>query len=149
MADKKTPMEILEGQQLKPDPKMQVMVGLYVHLWNTINLLQEFNSISAEEGAGEVEEFTAQINEALGFFSGMEEAGLYTKHILKVQVPLSSNDPNPPCLVYNEDKSITTFVSMDEQVLMMCGDRPKVYVEANLWSDGTLQILRDVGEQEW
>lgn len=49
--------------------------------------------------------------------------------IFKVQLPLETNDENAPALVYNEDKTIITFIPVTEDLLKRMGDgkRPKAF----------------------
>lgn len=63
------------------------------------------------------------------------------KGILKIQRPITSNQVNPPVLIYNEDRSIFTEQLMTEQEMDdLFGEALKVYVQAELADNGTLFI---------
>ena len=63
------------------------------------------------------------------------------KGILKIQRPITSNQVNPPVLIYNEDRSIFTEQLMTEQEMDdLFGEAMKVYVQAELADDGLLFI---------
>ncbi|MGI9250792.1 MAG: hypothetical protein ACR2PR_06305 [Pseudohongiellaceae bacterium] len=66
--------------------------------------------------------------------------------ILKIQVPLDTNEPEPFALVYNEDKSIFAQVPMSEDVLSHFDDGEfKIYVSAKLVKD-TIVIAGKLNE---
>lgn len=63
------------------------------------------------------------------------------KGILKIQRPITSNQVNPPVLIYNEDRSIFTEQLMTEQEMDdLFGEAMKVYVQAELADNGLLFI---------
>ena len=63
------------------------------------------------------------------------------KGTLKIQRPITSNQVNPPVLIYNEDRSIFTEQLMTEQEMDdLFGEALKVYVQAELTDNGTLFI---------
>lgn len=68
--------------------------------------------------------------------------------IVKIQKPLESSEPNPPALVYNEDRSYETFVEFSEGLRMTIGDRQKIYVEARLEGEN-LVLIREVRGHSW
>lgn len=74
--------------------------------------------------------------------------------IVKIQIPLASNEPDPPALVYNEDRSIEQTFPLNRAIVDMLTDsngktKPKAYFEAYLDEDGRLVIGHEVGEQNW
>ena len=63
------------------------------------------------------------------------------KGVLKIQRPITSNQVNPPVLIYNEDRSIFTEQLMTEQEMDdLFGESMKVYVQAELADNGMLFI---------
>lgn len=63
------------------------------------------------------------------------------KGILKIQRPITSNQVNPPVLIYNKDRSILTEQLMTEQEMDdLFGEALKVYVQAELADNGMLFI---------
>ena len=63
------------------------------------------------------------------------------KGILKIQRPITSNQVNPPVLIYNKDRLIFTEQLMTEQEMDdLFGEAMKVYVQAELADDGLLFI---------
>ena len=63
------------------------------------------------------------------------------KGILKIQRPITSNQVNPPVLIYNKDRSILTEQLMTEQEMDdLFGEAMKVYVQAELADNGMLFI---------
>ena len=63
------------------------------------------------------------------------------KGILKIQRPITSNQVNPPVLIYNKDRTIFTEQLMTEQEMDdLFGEALKVYVQAELADNGTLFI---------
>lgn len=55
-----------------------------------------------------------------------------TRFIVKVQRPLSSNEADPPALVYDEAESFLMFAPMTPDVCRLLGDELKVYAYAYL-----------------
>ena len=69
--------------------------------------------------------------------------------ILKLQRPLASSDPSPPCLAYNKDRSfLTTFSLSDEEITKWFGKEPKVYVKAEIEGED-ITILAKTIDQPW
>ena len=61
--------------------------------------------------------------------------------VLKIQRPITSNQVNPPVLIYNESRSIFTEQLMTEQEMDdLFGESMKVYVQAELADNGMLFI---------
>lgn len=71
------------------------------------------------------------------------------KGTLKIQRPITSNQVNPPVLIYNEDRSILTEQLMTEQEMDdLFGDSLKVYVQAELSDTGMLFIDSSTATEE-
>jgi hypothetical protein len=70
-----------------------------------------------------------------------------SEFIVKVQRPLSSNIPNPPMLVYNEERTLMESMN-NPDIRRAMGDEPKQYWWVHL-RGGTLYFLRPAPEQEW
>lgn len=70
------------------------------------------------------------------------------KFIVKVQLPLYSNRPNPKALVYNEDRSVMLEVVITHQVGLVMGSLYKRFMWAHM--DGSnLWIGDEAPWQEW
>lgn len=73
-----------------------------------------------------------------------------TRLIVKVQIPLESTiEINPPCLVYNEDRSINVLLPITPDVLRLMAGYPKKYFEAVIRPDNQLELMKEVGPQPW
>lgn len=68
--------------------------------------------------------------------------------IVKVQVPLLTNEPVPLALIYNKDKSYETTVPARDVAEAM-GDKKKAFFNAEIIEDGTLEIYDEVGDPQW
>lgn len=70
--------------------------------------------------------------------------------IVKIQLPLATNDPDPKVLVYNEKRSFQAMLPVTDEIKRaMCGDVKAFFsIEYNL---GTKQITHMKREkwQEW
>lgn len=72
-----------------------------------------------------------------------------TSDIVKVQKPLFTSEPEAPmALVYNEDRSLNVMVPYTEDLERLFGDDMKQYWLAD-WSGGEVELLKEVGEQDW
>ena len=67
--------------------------------------------------------------------------------IVKLQVPLASNDPNAGALVYSRDRSFHTFIPMDEAVEEVMRGRPKAFFYVNF--DKKRDEFAFEGEAPW
>jgi hypothetical protein len=70
--------------------------------------------------------------------------------VVKLQVPIASSDPNPQCLVYNEDRSKQWFVPIDANIKRAMKGRPKAFFPAEL--KGKTLLLgteSEVPDQGW
>lgn len=70
------------------------------------------------------------------------------REIFKVQVPLESNDPNPPALAYNRTRSIQSFIPMSEELRIVMDGAPKKFFYAEKVG-GTLAIDGEAPAQDW
>lgn len=69
--------------------------------------------------------------------------------ILKIQRPITSNQVNPPVMIYNKDRSIFTEQLMTEQEMDdLFGEALKVYVQAELADNGMLFIDSSTATEE-
>lgn len=62
------------------------------------------------------------------------------KRIVKVQIPLSSSETNPPALVYDESRKWNQTIPVTEELLRACGSRMKGYFYAEVSSNGVTLI---------
>jgi hypothetical protein len=68
--------------------------------------------------------------------------------IVKVQMPLMTNESIPQALIYSENHEIyVTTDAVDFREVM--GDRPKAFFQAKVLEDGTLEIGDEAEWQEW
>lgn len=68
--------------------------------------------------------------------------------IVKIQMPLESTLKNPPCLVYNQDRSVEFHWPIDPQLKCLLGGEPKKYFEARVVL-GDLELIQEVEPQPW
>jgi len=71
------------------------------------------------------------------------------KNIVKVQVPLASNEDNPPALIYSHDDSIMTSVPVDDELLAKMEGEDKKYFYFRRHEDGQIELLNEAGNQDW
>ena len=72
--------------------------------------------------------------------------------IFKIQLPLSSNEPRPAALVYNEDRSIQFMLSIEEDVVGAMRGRPKAYFFGEQMDDSGYALIdlgREAPTQSW
>jgi hypothetical protein len=69
--------------------------------------------------------------------------------IVKVQIPLSSNVKDPPCLVYPQNRAWTLHVALETRFAMDCNESGKAYYQAHFNDDGDLIIGKRVADQDW
>lgn len=70
--------------------------------------------------------------------------------IVKLQRPMFP--PNGPWMAYDKKHKFEAFIDpskIEKRVLDLMGDAPKGYFEAELRSDGQLEILRKVADGAW
>lgn len=70
--------------------------------------------------------------------------------VVKIQVPIMSNDPEPKCLVYNEDRSFTsnTLPADDPFISALMEGEAKAYFEVR-YVGTKLELLRRMPDQDW
>lgn len=70
--------------------------------------------------------------------------------IFKLQRPLSTNDPSPRILAYDENRAIMRMLPMEERYLKYFKDgKVKAYVHARMNGYGDLEIEGPAPWQEW
>lgn len=70
--------------------------------------------------------------------------------IVKVQLPLSSNVPNLPVLIYNEDRSLQQAFEFEDcaRLAKLMDGKPKAFFNAHIEDD--ILYLDDIAEwQSW
>jgi hypothetical protein len=76
------------------------------------------------------------------------------KAVVKVQLPVFSNESTPLALIYNEDRSIHGQLPLTRSLELLMKDdatgetRLRAYFEATV-RDGSLVLGREVEEQDW
>ena len=85
------------------------------------------------------------------FIVNMGVAGFFQPMIVKIQLPLDSNEIAPPALVYTEDRSFCQTIPVSPELITLISAQPvpKIYAYARLWNDGNLQIVRQLEQQSW
>lgn len=68
--------------------------------------------------------------------------------ILKIQRPLSTNEPVPLALVYNKRRSVQAFIPFSLVAKQFRNGEAKFYFEGAIEGDD-LRIVRRVAEQSW
>jgi hypothetical protein len=68
--------------------------------------------------------------------------------IVKVQIPITTNDPHPKSYVYDRHREIEEFFPITPDLLERMNNRLKVYFYATL-EDGDLNLQEEAPEQEW
>ena len=70
------------------------------------------------------------------------------QEIFKVQLPVSSNVPNPSALIYNEDRSIEEHLDVNLVKQYFIGNEMKVFIYGVL-TDEVLHLEGRAPYQEW
>lgn len=140
MSKKPAKNTVLERQHEEGNPLLDILKGAVANLENAKSCLISLNP----------EQQAATLGSVSTFLHTLHEVGVAELLIVKIQAPLSSNVENPGYLIYNEDRSLMDQVVLEDPAIIewFSGD-PKMYVEARLWIDGTLQLMRRVEEQDW
>lgn len=68
--------------------------------------------------------------------------------IVKIQRPLESNIPDPPVLIYDEEKHFKILVPFTEKLREALGDKDKAYWEVEMHKEG-FRLIREVPGQTW
>lgn len=68
--------------------------------------------------------------------------------IVKVQLPLYTNEPQPMVLIYNEDRSIEGMVPYDKATKKMLGRKPKQYYYAIVTGEN-VGLIKRAPDQDW
>lgn len=72
--------------------------------------------------------------------------------IVKIQIPLSTNEKNPLALVYNEDRSFETFIPIGDELLWWMDGEPKAFFNVTLKKvrhETEMKIDSEVEFQDW
>lgn len=133
---------ILARQSEQGDSLLTVLQGAITRLegLNEIVPYHEDNSTVAQ-----------MLDDNKAFIEELAVAGLCRVLILKVQRPITTNDPNMKagvCLVYSEDQSLNQFLQVGAAMEWFQEDF-KMFVKARLWADGVLQLIARAGDQPW
>lgn len=68
--------------------------------------------------------------------------------IVKVQVPIATNDPNRPALVYAKGRKYMVQQKLDGRVDAVMKQTPKAFFEAE-FNNGVWKIGKQVPDQNW
>lgn len=69
--------------------------------------------------------------------------------VLKIQLPIVTTDPEPKALIYNEDKSIETWVKVEAVVKLFKEDEFKIFMYGE-FHNGIIQLTGQRAPwQEW
>lgn len=127
--------KILSRQGEKANPLLAVLQGLVCH----VDAMAEHLPFATPEAEAAKE-----------YVESMGVNGFYEGLVVKMQLPIHTTDPGGGfCLVYNEDRSLMTELTIDDTVLALFDSQFKIFAFCRLWMDGTFQIVRRVGEQGW
>ena len=72
--------------------------------------------------------------------------------IIKVQIPIMTNEPEPLALAYNQDRSVFVMIPQEDlppAVLQIAGRTGKGYFHAEISDDHKLMIGKEAPWQEW
>lgn len=70
--------------------------------------------------------------------------------IVKIQLPLVTNEPEPVALVYNKDRSFTTQIPIGEEAKKVFGDDPKQFWKVNLDHETKeVDLIKRVRDRKW
>jgi hypothetical protein len=69
--------------------------------------------------------------------------------IIKVQLPLYSNEKNPEAFIYNEDRSVTVMLPVSQDIIDAMDGEPKKYFHATVSKKGILNIKAEAPWQDW
>lgn len=67
--------------------------------------------------------------------------------VFKLQRPLASSHPNPPCLIYNESRSIYQHMPFSDELKQMFGTDEKLYFKGKVKVTGKDECNVDLLEQ--
>lgn len=144
-----TQQEIIARQHLKANPLMAVLIGTVGKLEEALEIIDDLNTLEGD-AAPICRELSQWVDNSRAFIEEMAVAKLYEPMILKVQRPITTNDPDNQLLMYNEDRSLMEQMVFDDPNLYSWfGDDYKMYVKARLWVSGQLQLIKRVENQSW
>lgn len=146
--------EILKRQADDKNPLLSILTGIAARLDDATAIISDVSEDAKEDGAKDLGEFLDQVVTSNGeFFKSLEDAGLFLPLVLKVQVPLSTNDPDMlepgACLAYNKERTLVEHLTLPPETMEWFEGDPKMYVRCRLWIDGTLQVMTRIEDQPW
>lgn len=68
--------------------------------------------------------------------------------VFKVQVPLTTNDPQPKALIYNKDRSYEGLIPVTDEIRKMMDNEPKRFFWGHVEGDA-LTIDANAPWQNW
>lgn len=150
--EKESLQAVLERQAEQGNPLLTVLQGAVSRLEDmTAAARSFFDQARAGLSIPETMKVLAHFDDQDAFIEELQVAGLCREMIVKVQRPISTNDPNMEegvCLVYNEDQSLNQFIQIGQAMEWFNGDF-KMYVRVRFWNDGVLQIIARTDDQPW
>ena len=69
--------------------------------------------------------------------------------IFKIQLPLASNEPDPPALIYNESRSIERKIRVDQIEDLFAQGETRIYIEGTVNEDGEIEFHKFVSPRDW
>lgn len=69
--------------------------------------------------------------------------------VVKAQLPITSNLPNAPLLVYNKDRSVEQMLPITPRWLELFAGRPKIYLHASIDAAGAIVPVAVIPDQPW
>lgn len=153
MFQKESLQTILDRQAEEGNPLLTVLQGAMTRLEEATEHIAEVSDWFkegklSEHGDSGLDDI---VDDNRAFIEELQVAGLCRELILKAQRPIETNVPDMEgqILIYNEDRSFETMITMDAQAMLMFGTEYKIYLKARLWIDGVLQLTARVEEQSW
>lgn len=132
---------------------MDLLIGAVARIDGAMDLIEELNTDMRIEGDLVSRPLGAWAEELRVFLYNMGESGVFERLVLKVQRPITSNDPEALktgfVLVYTEGHTMRAEVTVSPDIYAWFNEDYKMYAEARLWASGLLQLVRRVGEQPW
>lgn len=134
--------EVLSRQQTaQPNPLLDLLKGAVAHMDTTI---MNAGKYLTEDTRSDV------LGNMPAFLDSLLECGVSQAMVVKVQAPLAGNHPEVLYLIYNEERDLMDHVRLDDPAIVgWFNGEPKMYCNARLWIDGTLQLLHRTTEQDW
>lgn len=154
-----------EYREVEPDPDMALAMverdnPLFKPLKVAVTLLGDTIDVVAavverykmEHQIGDDHPMAKMLGQTDEFFQSLDQAGLMTHALVKVQRPLWTSDPEKDeYLVYDKRRDIEVQGPVPDDVKEWFADgKAKVYAVARLWGDGEMQLIAPTGEEyDW